>query len=371
MGKDLKGREIGKGLCQRKDGRYVVRLTLPHGKPISRYFDNQKKAERWLIDVKYDIEHGNISASTQMKLDVWYDYWLNTLHGENIRYNTRRNYESYYRRRIKDVIGDMVISEIKPLHCMAVLNECKIKGDSYGSMVKTRAVMSSLFSTACENGIIKVSPVTRSVKAAKTPKKERTVFTVDQQKEFLKLAECHSHYEEFVFVLNTGLRAGELQGLKWSDVDMKNRTIHVRRTMVYNQELRCFQENDTKTQAGDRVIPLTDIAFSILKNRKRHTKKIVNIDTKDYVFLNSEGKITPINTYNKILKTIITKMGIESYSMHNLRHTFATRCIEQGMQPKILQKILGHERIAMTMDLYVHITGDIIREEMDKVNFAL
>lgn len=367
MGKDLKGKELGKGICQRKDGRYMARITLRNGKRTQMYFDKFKQAEKWLIDTRYDDEHGNIQSSN-MTVDTWFDFWLNTLHAD-VRYNTKRNYQSYYNRRIKETIGCMLISDVKPLHCMAVLNEAKLKGDSHGSMVKTRSVMSSLFSTAVENELINKSPVTKSVKAAQTPKKERTVLTEQQQKEFLEIAKPHSHYEEFMFVLYTGLRAGELQGLKWSDVDWKEKTIHIQRTMYYDDDKKEFYENPTKTNAGDRIIPLTNAAFDILESR-RH-RKLVNFHKWDFVFLNSEGNITPTKTYNKILKSIVKQMGIEKFSMHNLRHTFASRCIELGMTPKVLQKLLGHERIAMTMDLYVHVSGEVLRSEIERLNSVI
>lgn len=368
MGKDLNGRELGKGLCQRKDGRYMVRLSVKFGKPITRYFDNKTKAEKWLIDMRYDIEHNNIGASSQMSLDTWFEYWLNTLHGDDIRYNTRRNYKSYYNRRIKDTIGMMVISDIKPLHCVEVLNECKRRGDTHGSMVKVRAIMRNLFETALDNGIIIKNPVNKRVKAAKTPKKERIALKPQQQKEFLEIAKNYAHYNEFLFVLNTGLRAGELQALKWCDVDFQERTIHIQRTAYYNYENRRFEENAPKSNAGNRLIPLTPTAFDILTQIKE-SQSVVAIG--GYVFLNSAGKRTMTVTYNKVLGKIVRNMNIDKFTMHNLRHTFASRCIENGMQPKILQKILGHEQLSMTMDLYVHVSEDAIRSEMQKISYAI
>ena len=126
--------------------------------------------------------------------------------------------------------------------------------------------------------------------------------------------------------------------------------------------------NTPKTKAGIRAIPLTDEAFDILvKRRDMHRKKPVSLMYRDYVFVGNGG--VPLNTkaYNKCLSRISSKIGVEKLTMHSLRHTFATRCIENGMKYKVLQEILGHQSISMTMDLYVHVTEDEKVSEMMKM----
>lgn len=172
-----------------------------------------------------------------------------------------------------------------------------------------------------------------------------------------------------MFILQTGIRSSELRGLKWSDIDFENRIIHIQRNVTYDSNNNKFIVGELKTNSGYRDIPMTEIASEILTNIKRNIANKTNMlpfEFIDHIFLNSNNKLIPNSNYDSYLKKICNKAGIEKISMHTLRHTFATRCIESGMKPKTVQKILGHANISMTMDLYVHVTEDEKEKEMQK-----
>ena len=173
--------------------------------------------------------------------------------------------------------------------------------------------------------------------------------------------------------MQTGLRIGELTALQWEDVDFKVKTIHVRHTIDLNGKEKAIKMSSTKTKAGDRMIPLTNEALRILKEekKKRAELSIVPIQFSNFVFLNKHGIPTCRAVYNEDLYKYADKIGIERFSVHTLRHTFATRCIEAGMKPKTLQMILGHSNISMTMDLYVHVTEDEKEKELKNVEHLL
>ena len=158
-----------------------------------------------------------------------------------------------------------------------------------------------------------------------------------------------------------------MTGLKWSDIDFKKRIISISRSVNYDKDEKRFIENPTKTESGKRTIPLTETAYQILiEQKKANEGKPIVLGYHEYVFLNSKGKPTHRKIYDRTLNRIAKDMGIESFSIHNLRHSFATRCIESGMKPKTLQKILGHANINLTMNLYVHVTNDELTKEMQK-----
>lgn len=143
------------------------------------------------------------------------------------------------------------------------------------------------------------------------------------------------------------------------------------------QECRQWLANrrigEPKSKSGYRTIPLTDEAIRILKAQKEKNKKIKEIpeEWKEFIFLCRKGEPVKNSTYDTALFKICDKVGIKRFSMHVLRHTFATRCIEAGMKPKTLQKLLGHSSIQITMNLYVHITEDEKQKEMELVAEAL
>ena len=174
-------------------------------------------------------------------------------------------------------------------------------------------------------------------------------------------------------MLQTGLRTGELVGLKWSDVDWEKRTVTINRSMEYRHSTKEWRVGEPKSKSGYRTIPLTDEAIEILKLQRKKNKSIsvVPIEWSEYIFLCRKGTPVKNSTYDTMLFKLCDKAGIPKFSMHVLRHTFATRCIEAGMKPKTLQTILGHSNIGITMNLYVHTTEEQKHKEIDLIADAL
>ncbi len=370
MGKDIRGKELGIGISQRKDGLYTARFTDKSGKRRQQYFKKLQECRQWLADVQFEDEHGGINASSDMTVTAWFDYWISNIKGKTVRWNTIQSCKDRYNKNIKELIGGMIISDVKPMHCQNVLNVMDDDGYSGSSMQRTKATMSAMFSDALENDIIKYNPVTKSVKCPKKLEKRTRVLTLGEQEKFLGAAKGSVNYNHFLFVLQTGIRSSELRGLKWDDVDFQNRIIHIQRNVTYDSNNNRFITGDLKTNSGLRDIPMTQTVYNMLidmKNeRTKKDRKVISFEFSEHVFLNQNGNPIPNSNYNRILERLCNKADIEKISMHVLRHTFATRCIEAGMKPKTLQKILGHANISMTMNLYVHVTEEEKQKEMQK-----
>lgn len=326
-----------------------------------------------MADAVFQDEHGGIDASGDMTVTAWFEYWIENIKGDSIRPNTVRNYKERFQHNIKKCIGNMLLSDVKPMHCQNVLNQMK---DDYktSTIYQTRIALYCMFSDAVENDIINKNPVTKAVKynIGKEPKKVRAL-TIDEQKKFLETAVNSSNYNQFAFLLQTGLRTGELIGLKWSDIDWGKKVVHIRRSMEYRYSVGEWIIGEPKSKSGYRDVPLTDEAISILKNQREKLKsiKVINLEHKDYIFLCRKGEPTKNSAYDSTLFKLCEKAGIEKFSMHVLRHTFGTRCIEAGMRPKTLQIILGHSNVGITMNLYVHVTEDEKQKEVERIEKAL
>ncbi|MCI8308236.1 MAG: tyrosine-type recombinase/integrase [Lachnospiraceae bacterium] len=370
MGKDLRGKELGVGISQRKDGLYTARFTDKSGKRRQQYFKKLQECRNWLADAQFADEHGDINASSNMTVDAWFEYWISEIKEKTVRWSTLSSYKDRYNKNIKEIIGKMIVSEVKPMHCQNVLNVMDNNGYAGASMERTKVTLSAMFSDACENGLISSNPVTKSVKCPKKKNKNARVLTVDEQKRFLESAKENVNYNHFLFVLQTGVRSSELRGLKWGDIDFENRIIHIRRNVAHDSNNNRFITGELKTSSGQRDIPMTQAVYNLLLDikcrQKNKQQKVVSFEFSDHIFLNRNGKLIPNSNYDRYLEKLCIKSGIEKISMHTLRHTFATRCIESGMKPKTLQKILGHANISMTMDLYVHVTEDEKEKEMKK-----
>ena len=374
MGKDLKGKELGVGICQRKDGLYTARfVSKRNGKSVQRYFQKLQDCRRWYADAIFADEHGGINATGDMTVTAWFDYWIENIKGDSIRPNTIRNYKERFEHNIKECIGKMLISDVKPMHCQNVLNQMK---DEYktSTIYQTRITLFCMFADAAENEVIIKNPVTKAVKynIGKESKKVRAL-SIDEQKRFLEFAKDNSNYNQYAFLLQTGLRTGELIGLKWSDIDFDKRVIHIQRTMEYRYSVGEWRIGEPKSKSGYRDVPLTEEAINILKKQKEKLKavKVINMQFSEFVFLSRKGEPTKNSAYDSTLFKLCDKANIERFSMHVLRHTFATRCIEGGMRPKTLQIILGHSNVGITMNLYVHVTEDEKVKEVERIEKAL
>lgn len=370
MGKDLRGKELGVGISQRKDGLYTGRFTDSMGRRKQKYFKKLQECRKWIADAQFEDEHGNINASGDMTVDAWFDYWISHIKEKTVRWSTLRSYQDRYEKNIKEVIGNMIICDVKPMHCQNILNIMDGEGYAGWSMVRTKATMNAMFSDALENELITSNPVTKGVKCPKKPKKSTKVLTLDEQSRFLDVAKDRANYSHFLFVLQTGVRSSELRGLRWDDIDFKNRIIHIRRNVIHDSKNSRFITGELKTSSGERDIPMTQVAYDLLmsikRNKARQRQKVISFEFADHVFLNRNGNLISNSNYDRNLEKICDKAGIKKISMHTLRHTFATRCIESGIKPKTLQQILGHANISVTMDLYVHVTEDEIQKEMQK-----
>lgn len=373
MIKKSKKNDLVKGISQRKNGKFTARFVSKSrlnsdGKPlrIEKYFDTYEEAKVWLPDAKYEDRHGMMASN--MTVDAWYKQWIGDKMNTQ-KPNTVRNYSERYVRNIQPCIGGMLIKDVKPVHCQNILN--RMSKDYAGSTINlTLQTIKVMFNSAENNDVIKKCP-TKGVKCTKKIDKNVRFLTNEEHTKFLEVAKGTSNYSQYRFLLETGLRTGEMIGLKWSDLDFEKRTIKVQRQLEFRYSTQEWRWGDPKSNSGFRTIPMTDTCYQLLidlkEERRQSTVVIKNDEFKDVVFINRNGTPTKNSTYDSHLTKLALKAGIEHFSMHSLRHTFATRCIDAGIDPKTLQKILGHAHLSMTMDLYVHVSDDKKFSEMKKL----
>lgn len=369
MGKDLKGKELGVGITQQKDGLYNAGFVDKLGKRRVKRFKKLQECRKWLEDAKYINEHSSITEANNMIVDAWFEYWI-SIKEKTVRPNTVRNYRERYKRNISHVIGKMLLVDVKPIHCQKIFSDMADEGYKTTTMYQTRIALYNMLDFAKENDIIINNPCKKSVRSDMgKPSESKKALEIKEQKKFLEYAKGQSYENQYRFILQTGLRTGELVGLKWDDVDFAKKTLTISRSMEYRHSVGIWRVGEPKSASGYRTIPLTDEAVRILKDQKikNSNLKVVPIEWSDYIFLCRKGTPIKNSTYDTGLYKICNKASIKPFAMHVLRHTFATRCIEGGMKPKTLQKILGHSNIGITMNLYVTTTEDEKQKEIDLV----
>lgn len=371
MGKDLRGKELGVGISQRKDGYYVGRFTGKNGRK-QKLFKKIRECQKWIADEKYKDANLNTMHCKSITLDDWYTEWISVTK-KTIRGTTLSSYEITYNQYIKPYIGEKNICEITPFDCQKVMNAMGDKEYKSSSILKTKSVLKLMLESAVENELIDKNPCGKKTKSnVGTSSKAREALTLEEHKKLLEVVDEAGYADQYKFALQTGIRAGELIALQWDDIDFKRNIIIIQRTAHYRNHPGEWEFGDPKTGSGKRTIPLTKEAAMLLKKQKLKPRPdIISPCFQNLVFLSKNG--TPISnqSYDVILKRLCKKYNLPKISMHILRHTFATRCIEAGMQPKTLQKILGHSNISMTMDLYVHVTEDQKQKEIKEIEQSL
>lgn len=391
MGKDLKGKELGVGLSQRRDGRYSAKLTLYNGKRVEKYFVKLSEARKWYTEQQH-YKNNNIYVNPDITLDAFYATWIKTYKEAVVRDATVKNYRQQYTKHISPQIGMMKLKNIKSIHCQNVLNAMFEDGYAYGTMNLTKITLHAIFKSAIANDYLYKNPVDETVQPKNRQDPKQRVLSIEEQKIFLQYSAGTMYDTAYRLVLQTGMRAGEVGGLRWSDIDYDNGIIYVRRTLLEAKEKGGFYFGEPKSKSSVREIPITDECKKVLDEQKLKQAKLKlraktwESEWGDLVFTTKHGNPVGCSTFNNMMNRVVKKINedkkleydknnvdeeeqfwFERVFMHALRHTFATRCIEAGMNSKVLQKILGHSSFKMTMDMYVHVLDEMKITEMKKV----
>ena len=250
-----------------------------------------------------------------------------------------------------------------------------------------KALLVDMLNRAIETDLLNKNPAIGINPIIEGPMKhEKRILSAYEMKLLLDNSKGGMMYPIFVVALGTGMRIGEILGLTWNCVDFKKENIRVEKTLVYlpgDGKTARYEFHRTKTVAGNRIIPMTKAVKDILilqKDKREHIATVFSPRKgfEDLVFTSKTNN--PLNAANikDAINYIVARINrenpdyfFEHLTPHGLRHTFATNCIEKGMPPKTLQKIMGHTSLQMTMDLYCHVREETLRDEMDKVAFLL
>lgn len=277
-------------------------------------------------------------------------------------------------------------------YVLPALGKCKVKDlevrqiqDFYDSLIDVKGIkvttaneyltgLSKMLKEACNDGIRKDNPCTRVRRRKNT--EARAIDTIhralskEEQEQFEKAIKGSWSEYFIMFMLYTGCRCGEVAALKWSDIDFKNNTIQIKRTVTKDENGKKVISKTTKTKSGEREIPLKETPRKcLLEQKKRNFALYGKAGKEDMIFLSPNyGRIIDVSLIERAIKIALRKMpGVEKFTSHALRDTFATRFLEAGGSMKALQVILGHADYKTTANLYAHVLPDTKAEEMERM----
>ncbi len=374
MGKSLKGKELGKGISQRKDGRYRGRFVNRFGKNQDVYDNTYNGVMKKLREAKYADEQEVNVVSSNMILDEWFDIWIDTCK-KNCRNNTKELYKQHY-KRISDEVGWRKLNKLNLVILQNAINHLNTDNERKN----TKIVLSDMLEKAVDSDLL-VKNVAKKLNTviSNDKKEERRVLTKEETALFLKEARNAFYYDLFIVALETGMRIGEITGLFWEDVDFKEKIIHVRHSLTYFQKdgKYVYELHSPKTQKGYRDIPLTKKAVDAL-HRQYARKQDILLKGKEplegfenLVFITRKN--TPTTQFNvsdaigNIIRKINQKfpdISFKRFTCHTFRHTAATRFFEANVPLKTISTLLGHTQLQITADLYTHTTDESMRERI-------
>ncbi len=378
-----------------EDGRYLYRYVDLSGKKKTIYAvtlvelrGKEKKIER-------DLQDGIDTSRGDMTLNQLFKIYMDIK--TDLRESTWCNYMAVWNNALTEsMLGNMKISQIKQLHIRSFYSELAKKGLSANTIKMYHNLIYPALELAVNSDIIRKNPAKDCRKGVGGTKKQRIALTASEQENLLDFMTHNNRYAVYyplvIFALSTALRVGELTGLRWSDVDLKGNVVHIRQQLIYkNLGDGCrFHIQDLKTEAGRRDIPLTAAAKKSLIRQKEiylllgkaaRQQEIEGVS--DFVFTNTLGKPYATNAINFALNNIVqayNKLESEQaikerrepellphISAHILRHTACTMLAESGLEPKVLQSIMGHANVSITLDVYTHPDFTQIQKKMEDV----
>ena len=365
-----KRRPQGDGtIRKRSDGRWEARIIVGHkndGSPMykSAFTKTQKSALKQLhqlIDLYRDVD---LTEDSRMTLGEWLDKWLDEYMIFTIRESTLDSYRAMVKNQVKPFIGGKQISSLTTADMQKFYNKIKKEGrvrehPIHGktladSMVRgVHMMLHEALDTAVKERLIAKNP-TNGTTVPKCNYPEKQILGDNQLETFLEAIKGHEYWCDFFYVeVMTGLRRGEICGLKWQDINFDENKLQVKRSVSVKKG-GGVSIGETKTETGVRCIQMPPSVAELLKSKKQTA-------ITEWVFphfLHPEQPISPASAYRK-LKVILKNAELPLIRFHDLRHTFATHATQGGVDPKTLAGILGHTNASFTLDTYTHVTSDM------------
>lgn len=399
MGKNLKGKELGKGIRQRKDGRYEARAVV-EGINISIIKSSLKECLEEFKEAKKMASNNMDMKRVNITLNEWFEEWFEQYKKPYIKETSIYPLRSKYYNIFGNTLGDKKVAEINNIDIQSVINSMRDNGRAASSMRTALSTIRECLESAKNNRIIQVNPCFDIKVYWENKTTLRRFLSKEEQDLFLSKSKNNGdwYYEMFYIMLHTGMRIGEVGGLKWEDVDFKNKCIHINRSLScqYEKGKKIMRLTTPKTHNSYREIPFmgeVENMFNAQYKKQQIYKENLGDRWREeegfenFVFTSSMG--SPVTRYiaekqiNKIVKEINEEEMFsaakenrvptlfEKVYPHALRHTFCSRCFECNMNPKVVQKIMGHQHYSTTIDIYTHVTNEKIEDEISKFNIAL
>jgi len=376
-----KRRSNGEGnIRKRKDGRWEGRYTAginpENGKQIFKNVlgKTQVEVKEKLKKALADSQKLDLAKQGKYTVGTWMDAWFENVAKIKVRPSSHQTYRGYIDNHIKPNIGNIPLEKLTTMELQKLYRklltsgrverieaEKQPKGLSAKTVRNINQVISSAMDLAVAQKIILENP-TNACSLPRVEHKEMQTISAEQLQSFLEAAKRSGVYEMYYIELSTGLRRGELLGLKWEDIDMKQGIIRVRRQISRIDGK--IVEAPLKTKNSYRAVTISSQAVEVLKAQKKKTDD-------EYVFPSPNGGPISPDSVNNMLHRVLDRAGIPRVRFHDMRHTFATLALQNGVDIKTVSGMLGHFSAGFTLDTYAHVTTSAQKEAAQTIENIL
>lgn len=395
--KDSSRAVLKTGESQRKNGTYSFRWTDEFGIRRDVYAQTLKELRQKEDAITKDRLDGIFFSPESLTLEDYFKKWFAVKRG--IRPSTANLYLNSFKNHINPKIGNNPLSrlgltDLKRFYIY--LNEEKFLGIKTIQLI--HVLINQVLDSAVAEHIIRDNPAKRAFKEFKSVTDKncssKKALTAEEQQALIEFVSKSNRYKRWrniiIIFLGTGLRVGELTALLWSDIDFDNSTINVSKTLTYykapKEKNYNFHFHNTKTSSGNRIIPMSKIVRDAFisekeKQKEKNISGTLSVDGKsDFCFLSCHGKPFFTTGINDPLENIVNSynrtsspesLKLPPISCHTFRHSFATRMFESGVDPKIIQEIMGHSSLSITMDIYTDVSISIKKRDVEAIDCFL
>ena len=350
---------------KRTDGTWEARVTvgmLANGKQKRKsiYGKTRQEVSAKMTDLLNNLQKGIITNPTEMTLSEWLDYYMPECKKRFVKPTTYINYTVKVENHIKPAIGHYKLKTLRLDIIQKFINSLSDKGLAPATVEAIYKLLHNALETAVDDGLIVRNPAHR-VKLPKVAKPQINVLTIEQQRVFVEKAKEVYMGTVYIFDLCTGMRLGELLGLKWGDIDFDNKQLYVKRTIRIVKDPDKQEEKwhldfgSPKTPSSERMIPLNLTAIKLLQ---------------DVMNQQNQYKSRAGTAYEDNDLVFCTQLG-RPLDPHCLRHTFATRGAENTIDVRVMQQLLGHATIKETADTYTHVLSGLKQSEIKKLDYVV
>jgi integrase len=355
----------------RKGKQWVAQLILDNGKTRQRYFNTQGEAAMALNEMLYAQRQGTLVTEKDQTVKQLVENWIENVHKRKIRESTYIEYRKLINKHIIPGLGHRKLQQLTIGHVDGFYTKKENERLSASTIRQIHAILHQALSYAVKNNLV-ARNVCDYVSLPRIKRHEGQPLTVEQAKELLAAAKGHRLEALFITAVLTGMREGELLALRWNDIHFEEKHLQVYRT-VRSFPGRGLVEGEPKTASSRRKIVLSPFLVDVLKQHRVHQlearlQAAKTWEDHDLVFCNIYGGFIYASTLHDTFGKLLRDAGLPHMRFHDLRHSAATLLLAKGVHIKVVQELLGHSNIQITLNIYSHVLPSLQEDAMNKLS---